>query len=257
MKPTTARAQRRRASPAARARGVRRRWHRRGARSAGRHRVQVAASPPVAAGRVRVAAQSARVGSDRRMRRRSMVLLVMLDPAPEPDLRPPGRRGRRPGRRRVDVELPPLGRATVPDRGGDRPPGRLRGLRAPALRPGRPARPDHRNAPGTVDAGYRGEIRVTLLNTDPVSPASVWSAATGSPSSSCSGCRGRGSCGPSACRGRTAATAGSGRRAAGGPPATRPVRWTPTRASGLSPRSGGMSRGVVPQDARGRPRRDR
>ncbi|GAB3798044.1 hypothetical protein GCM10028798_09990 [Humibacter antri] len=23
------------------------------------------------------------------------------------------------------------------------------------------------NAPGTVDAGYRGEIRVTLLNTDP------------------------------------------------------------------------------------------
>jgi dUTP pyrophosphatase len=26
------------------------------------------------------------------------------------------------------------------------------------------------NAPGTVDAGYRGEIRVTLLNTDTVSP---------------------------------------------------------------------------------------
>jgi dUTP pyrophosphatase len=26
------------------------------------------------------------------------------------------------------------------------------------------------NAPGTVDAGYRGEIRVTLLNTDPVRP---------------------------------------------------------------------------------------
>jgi dUTP pyrophosphatase len=26
------------------------------------------------------------------------------------------------------------------------------------------------NAPGTVDAGYRGEIRVTLLNTDKVSP---------------------------------------------------------------------------------------
>jgi dUTP pyrophosphatase len=26
------------------------------------------------------------------------------------------------------------------------------------------------NAPGTVDAGYRGEIRVTLLNTDRVSP---------------------------------------------------------------------------------------
>ena len=26
------------------------------------------------------------------------------------------------------------------------------------------------NAPGTVDAGYRGEIRVTLLNTDPDRP---------------------------------------------------------------------------------------
>jgi dUTP pyrophosphatase len=26
------------------------------------------------------------------------------------------------------------------------------------------------NAPGTVDAGYRGEIRVTLLNTDPAQP---------------------------------------------------------------------------------------
>jgi dUTP pyrophosphatase len=28
------------------------------------------------------------------------------------------------------------------------------------------------NAPGTIDAGYRGEIRVTLLNTDPASPVS-------------------------------------------------------------------------------------
>ncbi|MFC7327371.1 dUTP diphosphatase [Marinactinospora rubrisoli] len=29
------------------------------------------------------------------------------------------------------------------------------------------------NAPGTVDAGYRGEIRVTLLNTDPRTPVRV------------------------------------------------------------------------------------
>lgn len=29
------------------------------------------------------------------------------------------------------------------------------------------------NAPGTIDAGYRGEIRVTLLNTDPVHPYAV------------------------------------------------------------------------------------
>src|SRR5690606_35645752 len=29
------------------------------------------------------------------------------------------------------------------------------------------------NAPGTVDAGYRGEISVTLLNTDPRTPISL------------------------------------------------------------------------------------
>ncbi|MFI7482686.1 dUTP diphosphatase [Kocuria sp. M1R5S2] len=29
------------------------------------------------------------------------------------------------------------------------------------------------NAPGTVDAGYRGEIMVTLLNTDPAEPFEV------------------------------------------------------------------------------------
>ena len=29
------------------------------------------------------------------------------------------------------------------------------------------------NAPGTVDAGYRGEIRVTLLNTDPREPYAI------------------------------------------------------------------------------------
>ena len=29
------------------------------------------------------------------------------------------------------------------------------------------------NAPGTIDAGYRGEIKVILLNTDPVRPVSL------------------------------------------------------------------------------------
>ena len=28
------------------------------------------------------------------------------------------------------------------------------------------------NAPGTIDAGYRGEIKVVLLNTDPATPVS-------------------------------------------------------------------------------------
>jgi dUTP pyrophosphatase len=70
----------------------------------------------------------------------------------------------------VDVELPPLGRATVPT-----------GV-AIALPDGYAAFVHPRsgladrhgltivNAPGTVDAGYRGEIRVTLLNTDPTHP---------------------------------------------------------------------------------------
>jgi dUTP pyrophosphatase len=29
------------------------------------------------------------------------------------------------------------------------------------------------NAPGTIDAGYRGEVRVVLLNTDPAEPFTV------------------------------------------------------------------------------------
>ena len=29
------------------------------------------------------------------------------------------------------------------------------------------------NAPGTIDAGYRGEIKVVLLNTDPATPVSL------------------------------------------------------------------------------------
>ena len=45
------------------------------------------------------------------------------------------------------------------------------------------------NTPGTVDAGYRGEIKVLLVNHDPREPSSC-AAATGSPSWSSSGSSG-------------------------------------------------------------------
>ena len=67
------------------------------------------------------------------------------------------------------------------------------------------------NAPGTVDAGYRGEIRVTLLNTDADEPGAASSAGTGSPSSWSSAWSARCSTRSSGCRGRREATAGSGR----------------------------------------------
>ena len=69
-----------------------------------------------------------------------------------------------------DVELPPGGRRTV---------GTGIALALPAgtaafvlPRSGLAARHGVTvlNAPGTVDAGYRGEVRVTLLNTDPFTP---------------------------------------------------------------------------------------
>ena len=66
----------------------------------------------------------------------------------------------------VDVEIPPQGRGMVPT-------GVAIGCRTATRRsctPARGWRTKHGvtivNAPGTVDAGYRGEIKVTLLNTD-------------------------------------------------------------------------------------------
>ena len=72
-----------------------------------------------------------------------------------------------------DVELPPLGRALVPT-----------GL-AVAVPPGHAAFVHPRsglasrhgvtvaNAPGTIDAGYRGEVQVILVNLDPASAYQV------------------------------------------------------------------------------------
>ncbi|MEH1014922.1 dUTP diphosphatase [Micromonospora sp. CPCC 206060] len=72
-----------------------------------------------------------------------------------------------------DVELPPGGRALVPTGVAIAlPPGHV-GLVHP--RSGLAARLGVTvlNAPGTVDAGYRGEILINLINHDPVSPAKI------------------------------------------------------------------------------------
>lgn len=67
----------------------------------------------------------------------------------------------------VDVEIPPQGRVTVPTGVAIALPDGYAAFVHP--RSGLAAKHGVTivNAPGTVDAGYRGEIRVTLLNTDP------------------------------------------------------------------------------------------
>lgn len=68
---------------------------------------------------------------------------------------------------RHDVEMPPGGRATVPTGLALALPEGYAGFVHP--RSGLAARHGVTtlNGPGTVDAGYRGEVMVTLLNTDP------------------------------------------------------------------------------------------
>jgi dUTP pyrophosphatase len=70
----------------------------------------------------------------------------------------------------VDVEIPPQGRVTVPTGVAIALPDGYAAFVHP--RSGLAARHGLTivNAPGTVDAGYRGEIRVTLLNTDAAEP---------------------------------------------------------------------------------------
>ena len=70
----------------------------------------------------------------------------------------------------VDVEIPPLGRVTVPTGVAVALPDGYAAFVHP--RSGLAARHGVTivNAPGTVDAGYRGEIKVILLNTDPTEP---------------------------------------------------------------------------------------
>lgn len=71
------------------------------------------------------------------------------------------------------VELPPGRRASVPTGIALAVPPGCVGLVHP--RSGLAARHGLTivNAPGTVDAGYRGEVRVLLLNTDPDTPVTI------------------------------------------------------------------------------------
>ena len=70
----------------------------------------------------------------------------------------------------VDVEIPPQGRVTVPTGVAIALPDGYAAFVHP--RSGLAARHGVTivNAPGTVDAGYRGEIKVILLNTDQTTP---------------------------------------------------------------------------------------
>jgi dUTP pyrophosphatase len=97
------------------------------------------------------------------------VLLQRLDPGlPEPTYAHPGDAGAD-LMTSVDVTLAPGQRLTVPTGVAIALPAGFAAFVHP--RSGLAARHGVTvlNAPGTVDAGYRGEIQVTLLNTDPAS----------------------------------------------------------------------------------------
>jgi dUTP pyrophosphatase len=94
------------------------------------------------------------------------VLLQLLEPdLPEPSYAHPGDAGADLVTR-IDVVIPPQGRVTVPTGVAIALPDGYAAFVHPrsglAMRHGLTIV----NAPGTVDAGYRGEISVTLLNTD-------------------------------------------------------------------------------------------
>lgn len=98
------------------------------------------------------------------------VLILRLDPElPVPSYAHPGDAGADLVTR-VDVIIPPSGRVTVPTGVAIALPDGYAAFVHP--RSGLAAKHGLTivNAPGTVDAGYRGEIAVTLLNTDATAP---------------------------------------------------------------------------------------
>ncbi|MGN8245391.1 dUTP diphosphatase [Cellulomonas soli] len=101
------------------------------------------------------------------------VLLLRLDPElPAPTYAHPGDAGADLVAR-IDVVVPPQGRVTVPTGVAIALPDGYAAFVHP--RSGLAARHGLTivNAPGTVDAGYRGEIAVTLLNTDVEQPLTL------------------------------------------------------------------------------------
>ncbi|MCC2308571.1 dUTP diphosphatase [Cellulomonas chengniuliangii] len=101
------------------------------------------------------------------------VLLLRLDDAlPAPAYAHPGDAGADLVARQ-DVTIPPQGRVTVPTGVAIALPDGYAAFVHP--RSGLAARHGLTivNAPGTVDAGYRGEIAVTLLNTDVETPVAL------------------------------------------------------------------------------------
>ena len=96
------------------------------------------------------------------------------------------------------------------------------------------------NAPGTVDAGYRGEILVNLVNHDPDASRRRSLAATASPNLSCSGWSGHTSTSSTSCRTPSGAPAGTAR-----PAVTRACRLRRSPAKGgtvIFGRRGGSGR---------------
>jgi dUTP pyrophosphatase len=95
------------------------------------------------------------------------VLLLMLDDdLPVPVYSHPGDAGADLVTR-IDVVIPPHGRVTVPTGVAIALPDGYAAFVHPRSGLARKHGLTIVNAPGTVDAGYRGEIQVTLLNTDP------------------------------------------------------------------------------------------
>lgn len=101
-----------------------------------------------------------------------VLLLLLDDDLPEPAYAHPGDAGADLVTR-IDVVIPAQGRVTVPTGVAIALPAGYVGFIHPRSGLARRHGLTIVNAPGTVDAGYRGEIQVTLLNTDRTEPLTL------------------------------------------------------------------------------------